>query len=56
MCIAFKAKVVSARGRQITVRAGNRTIKVGRAVDAKKGDFVLVQQGLAVEKLAKGRA
>ena len=53
MCIAFEALVKSANGREIEYEIEG---KLGKAVSAvegelKKGDKVLVQQGVVVDKL-----
>lgn len=54
MCLAYKAKVVRAEGKRLTVQKGKEKREVINAIGkVKEGSFVLVQQGMAVDLLKK---
>ncbi|MFH1256332.1 MAG: HypC/HybG/HupF family hydrogenase formation chaperone [Candidatus Diapherotrites archaeon] len=57
MCLAVPGRVVKAEGKGFVIDYGTeqRTIKIS-TVDAKEGDWVLVQQGMIVEKLGEKEA
>ena len=56
MCLAFPAKVVELKekGKIAVIEAGKRKIEANNmSENAEIGDYVLVQQGLVVERITK---
>ena len=55
MCLAFPGKIINIENQQATADFGGATKKVniGLVPDAKKGDWVIVHAGFAIEKLTK---
>ncbi len=58
MCLAIAAKVVELKenGKKAVVEQGTVQREVLNMIKAKKGEFVLVQQGFAVEKISEKEA
>ena len=56
MCLAIPAKVVEVKGQRLVVAQGDLKREVLKAVDAKPGEYVLLQQGMAVEKIGEKEA
>ena len=58
MCLAIAAKVVELRngGKKAVVEQGETRREVLNMAKAEKGQFVLVQQGFAVEKISEKEA
>ena len=58
MCLAIPAKVVELKenGKKAIVEQGAEQRQVLNLVEAEKGEFVLVQQGFAVEKISEKEA
>ncbi len=58
MCLAIAAKVVELKenGKKVVVEQGTVQREVLNMIKAKKGEFVLVQQGFAVEKISEKEA
>ena len=58
MCLAIAAKVVELKenGKKVVVEQGEGQREVLNMIKAKKGEFVLVQQGFAVEKISEKEA
>ena len=58
MCLAITAKVVELKekGKKAIVEQGTEQREVLNMIKAKKGEFVLVQQGFAVEKISEKEA
>ena len=58
MCLAIPAKVVELKenGKKAVVEQGAVQREVLNMAGAKKGEFVLVQQGFAVEKISEKEA
>ena len=57
MCLAVPARVVEVRGKRALVEWPNEKKEAVVAVEGlKKGDFVLLQQGIAVEKVSEKEA
>jgi len=55
MCLALPAKVLRVRknGLLLLEQGGRRKSAISAVSGIKEGDFVLLQQGIAVEKLGK---
>ena len=55
MCLAIAAKVIELKenGKKAVVEQGAVQREVLNMAGAKKGEFVLVQQGFAVEKISE---
>ena len=57
MCLALPARVVELRGKKAVVeQLGQEKEVFNNMVNAKKGEFVLVQQGFAVQKISEKEA
>ncbi len=58
MCLASPAKVSNLKenGKVAVISLGKKKIEAYNLAKAKKGDWVLVQQGVAVEKMSKENA
>jgi len=57
MCLAVPAKVVEEReGKAVVEQFGQRRLVFNNVVNARKGEFVLVQQGFVVEVLEEAEA
>ena len=58
MCLAIAAKVIELKenGKKAVVEQGETRREVINMAKAKKDEFVLVQQGFAVEKISKKEA
>ena len=56
MCLAIPAKVVGLNGKKLVVEQSGMTREVLNAVGARPGEFVLLQQGMAVEKISEKEA
>ena len=58
MCLAIAAKVIELKenGKKAVVEQGSVQREVLNMIKAKKGEFVLVQQGFAVEKISEKEA
>ena len=58
MCLAIAAKVIELKenGKKVVVEQGETRREVLNMVKAEKGQFVLVQQGFAVEKISEKEA
>ncbi len=58
MCIAFPMKIDAVTGSMAQVSSGDikSTVSVQLVKGAKKGDYVLVHAGIAIEKIDKARA
>ena len=55
MCLAFPGKVISIKGQQAVVdfNGVKKEINVSLINDIKKGEFVIIHAGFAVEKISK---
>ena len=58
MCLAIPGKVIGLRekGKKILIEQPGVQREVLNAINAKKGEFVLVQQGFAVERISEKEA
>lgn len=58
MCLAIAAKVIELKenGKKVVVEQGTVQREVLNMIKAKKNEFVLVQQGFAVEKISEKEA
>ena len=58
MCLAIPMKVIHVEGETITVESGGlrRTANVALLKGIKKGDYVLIHAGFAIEKVKQGEA
>ena len=58
MCLAIAAKVIELKenGKKAIVEQGEVQREVLNMIKATKGEFVLVQQGFAVEKISEKEA
>ena len=57
MCLAIPAKIVEIHGEQATVeQAGGRREAQNNLIHAKKGSWVLLQQGIVVEEISEKEA
>lgn len=54
MCLAIPAKVIEAKGNSATIDVlGEKSQAINSIINAKKGEFVLVQQGMIVERISE---
>ncbi len=53
MCLAFPGKIIEIKNQQATVDFDGvqKNVNVGLVPDVKKGDWVIVHAGFAIEKL-----
>jgi len=58
MCLAIPGKVIELRagGKKVLIEQPGVQREVFNAINAKKGEFVLVQQGFAVERISEKEA
>lgn len=58
MCVAIPMKVISVRGDTVTAEAGGvrREANVALLTSVKKGDYVLIHAGFAIEKVKQAEA
>ena len=58
MCLAFPGKIVSVKGDKATADFDGieKEINVSLVAGAKKGDYVIVHAGFAIQKLSKQSA
>jgi len=58
MCLAIPMKVVHVQGETVTAEAGGvrRAANVAFLKDVRKGDYILIHAGFAIEKVKRGEA
>lgn len=57
MCLAVPAKVVELRGKKAVVeQPGLRKEAINNVINARAGEFVLLQQGFIVERISEKEA
>lgn len=52
MCFSIPAKIISTQGSTVLIEGG-KSIKIGKDLKVKKGEYVRIVGSVAVEKLSK---